>query len=215
MKTCTKCNKTKPVSAFGNHRKTHDGLRSSCKECAKTEGAAWYVANSERKRLSCAKYYAENLEKRREYAAQYYIKNAEKKREYYREYYLKNAERKREYSAKWYAENKERHSVVGAKWNSNNQEKRRAHSNNRRARKQHGCGKLSNGIANKLYTLQGGKCVCCGKPLGDNYHLDHIMPLALGGPNTDDNMQLLRAECNQQKHAKHPIDFMQQRGYLL
>jgi 5-methylcytosine-specific restriction endonuclease McrA len=45
--------------------------------------------------------------------------------------------------------------------------------------------------------------------------MDHIIPLALGGANTDDNIQLLRATCNLQKHTKHPIDFMQQRGYLL
>jgi len=36
-----------------------------------------------------------------------------------------------------------------------------------------------------------------------------------GGSNTDDNMQLLRKLCNLQKHAKHPVDFMQERGFLL
>ena len=46
-------------------------------------------------------------------------------------------------------------------------------------------------------------------------HLDHIMPLALGGSNTDDNIQLLRARCNLQKRAKHPVDFMRERGYLI
>jgi 5-methylcytosine-specific restriction endonuclease McrA len=76
-------------------------------------------------------------------------------------------------------------------------------------------GKLSPDLAERLYELQGGKCACCGKPLGEKYHLDHIMPLALGGANTDDNMQLLTARCNIQKSAKHPIDFMQERGFLL
>lgn len=75
--------------------------------------------------------------------------------------------------------------------------------------------KLSIGLPEKLYKLQKGKCPCCRLPLGDDYHLDHKMPLALGGENTDDNMQLLRAVCNMQKHAKHPVDFMQSRGFLL
>ena len=35
--------------------------------------------------------------------------------------------------------------------------------------------------AAKLFRLQRGKCPCCSKPLGNNYHLDHIMPIALGG----------------------------------
>jgi 5-methylcytosine-specific restriction endonuclease McrA len=76
-------------------------------------------------------------------------------------------------------------------------------------------GKLSSKLAARLFVLQKGKCACCLQPLGDDYHIDHIMPLALGGTNTDDNIQLLRAKCNLQKNAKHPVDFMQQRGFLL
>lgn len=41
------------------------------------------------------------------------------------------------------------------------------------------------------------------------------MPLALGGANEDWNIQLLRQRCNNQKKAKHPVDFMQSKGYLL
>ena len=76
-------------------------------------------------------------------------------------------------------------------------------------------GVLTLGLSLRLFQLQKGKCACCKKPLGSNYHMDHIMPLALGGTNTNDNIQLLRARCNLQKQAKHPVDFMQQRGYLL
>lgn len=70
-------------------------------------------------------------------------------------------------------------------------------------------------MAKKLYELQRGKCACCCKPLGNNYHLDHRVPLARGGRNEDCNMQLLRAKCNMQKSAKDPIEFMQERGFLL
>ena len=77
-------------------------------------------------------------------------------------------------------------------------------------------GRLSKGLAAKLFAMQRGRCACgCKQPLGDDYHLDHRMPLVLGGANTDDNMQLLRKICNLQKHAKHPIDFMRQRGFLI
>ncbi len=27
--------------------------------------------------------------------------------------------------------------------------------------------------------------------------------------------KLLRSKCNHEKHAKHPVDFMQERGFLL
>lgn len=76
-------------------------------------------------------------------------------------------------------------------------------------------GVLSQGLAAKLFDLQGGKCACCGKSLAQGYHLDHIMPLALGGMNIDGNMQLLTPLCNMQKSKKHPEDFMRSRGFLI
>lgn len=100
-------------------------------------------------------------------------------------------------------------------WAAANPDKRKANRNNRRARKKLVNGSLSKDLVSKLYRLQKGKCPCCAQPLGDDYHLDHKMPLALGGLNVDTNMQLLRAKCNLQKAAKHPIEFMQSRGFLL
>lgn len=100
-------------------------------------------------------------------------------------------------------------------WRARNPEAAIINSNNYRARKRENGGTLTRGIRNKLFKLQKGKCVCCGEPLGDDFHLDHRMPVALGGSNTDDNMQLLRKVCNLQKQAQHPVDFMQSRGFLL
>lgn len=88
----------------------------------------------------------------------------------------------------------------------------------RRARKLGACGKLTPGILRKLFFLQRGRCVVCrtkfGKEKG-SYHLDHIMPLALGGSHTDENVQLLCPSCNIAKGAKHPTEFMQAQGFLL
>lgn len=97
-----------------------------------------------------------------------------------------------------------------------NPEHNRRSARNRRARLMGCTGRPTAGIDERLLKLQRGKCACgCKRPLGDNFHRDHIIPLALGGDNTDENIQLLRARCNMQKGAKHPIDFMQQRGFLL
>lgn len=118
--------------------------------------------------------------------------------------------------ARIYAEDPKRNNQRNSEWRNRNPEKRRIVAHNRRARVRDAEGMLSHGLAERLIKLQRGKCACgCKQPLGDDYHLDHIMPLALEGTNTDDNIQLLRQRCNNQKHAKHPIDFMQQRGYLL
>jgi 5-methylcytosine-specific restriction endonuclease McrA len=131
-------------------------------------------------------------------------------RKYQAKYRLENAEKKKSAQIAWREKNREKENAQRRE----NPEKYRIHTHNRRALLK-SLGKLTPGISIKLFELQKGKCACCKKPLGTDYHMDHIIPLALGGTNTDDNIQLLRAKCNKQKGAKHPIDFMQQRGFLL
>ena len=126
-----------------------------------------------------------------------------------------NKERDMENKARWRAANKHRFSKYAATWRAKNPEAARLFKQTRRARKRNSQGKLSKDLRKSLFSLQKGKCPCCAQPLGDDYHLDHKMPLALGGSHTDNNMQLLRSLCNRQKHAKHPVDFMQERGFLL
>lgn len=120
----------------------------------------------------------------------------------------------KEYAAAWYAKNHDAINVKGAIYRSNNLDKRRVYANNYRAMKK-SSGRLSQGLAAKLYELQKGKCVCCSKRLSKDYHLDHIVPLALGGKNIDSNIQLLRSTCNLVKGATPPEQFMRQRGFLL
>lgn len=127
----------------------------------------------------------------------------------------KNPDKMRAAVTRWQAENPKKRMDANAAWLAKHPEAPRIFSLNRLARKKANGGKLSLGLAQKLFALQRGKCPCCGKPLGDDYHLDHKMPLALGGANEDWNMQLLRQRCNTQKQAKHPVDFMQSRGFLL
>lgn len=115
--------------------------------------------------------------------------------------------------ASYRAENKEKITAYIADWSQNNQDKRRIHRANRRAKTSEG--KLSADLVARLFVLQKGRCACCGNALADNYHIDHIMPLALGGEHCDKNIQLLNQKCNNNKHAKHPVDFMQERGFLL
>lgn len=114
----------------------------------------------------------------------------------------------------WIDRNRARRDTVYKRWVENNRHRIKVIQHNRRARVLSG-GKLSPGIEIRLYRLQRGKCACCGLPLGRDYHLDHIIPLALSGTNTDSNMQLLRKLCNLKKSAKHPVDYMRSKGFLL
>ena len=128
-----------------------------------------------------------------------------------KEWRARNPENAIEYRLK----NKQKIAAINALWASKNIEKMRTYTQNRRAAKRENGGSISPDIAKKLLVLQRGRCACCGIPLGNSYHLDHKMPIALGGSNSDDNIQLLTPRCNMQKHNKHPVDFMQSRGFLL
>lgn len=199
-KFCTKCGETKEISYFSKDRSTKDGFQTSCKCCKKAFNAAWNAANPEKRKQRKAVWNAANPDKVKAQKDRWIAANPEKVKAQHASYYEANKTH-----------------VIARKnaWRAANPDKKRLHRQNRRSMKLAAGGRLSSGLAIRLYKLQRGKCACCGLPLGDDCHLDHIMPLALGGTNTDDNIQLLRAKCNMQKSAKHPVDFMQQRGFLL
>lgn len=200
LKFCKRCNCDTERSKHGQ-----------CKQCK----ARWNTENKDKNLKYQAKYCAANQEKVRDRHAKYCEANPDKRRATFAKWRAANPDKVREQKSKYYEDNREKLREYAAKWHAENPEKSRIQSLNRRARKRAGGGKLSQGLAERLFELQRGKCACCKQPLGDDYHLDHIMPLALGGSNTDDNIQLLRSTCNQQKKAKHPADFMRQRGFLI
>ena len=205
---------------------TERNTKGDCKPCAKAYNAAWREANSEKikayrmenaEKVNSAKrvWAAANKEKVKARNLNFRKENPEKIRVISMNYRKENHNKVILATKLWRSKNPEKVKAYSREYLANNLESRRIWQQNRRSRELFNGGTLSKGLAEKLFKLQKGKCPCCHQPLGDNYHLDHIVPLAMGGSNTDDNIQLLRATCNNQKSAKHPIDFMQQRGFLL
>lgn len=245
MKTCTTCREAKSLLDFNIKKSSADGRATRCRACSKNAQAVYRAENSEKLKERQAVYRKNNPDKLRERKAADYLKRAEQIRKKSADWYRANKEKASIYGKKRYSENaeaiketvkkyrlanpekiklnqaehrlknKDKAKEYYAEWRAKNPEISRQHRRNRRARVKSAIGKLSRGLEKKLFKLQNGKCACCKLPLGDDYHMDHIMPLAMGGTNTNDNIQLLRARCNLQKNAKHPVDFMQERGYLL
>jgi 5-methylcytosine-specific restriction endonuclease McrA len=153
-----------------------------CKRCLTENTKAWRLANTEQ------------------------VKATKKT------YYLANSEFLKASFKAWRLANNERSNAYSAAFAKANPQQTRINNQNYKARALKNGGVLSKGLIAKLFALQDGKCACCDQPLGSNYHLDHIMPIALGGPNTDDNIQLLLARCNLQKGSKHPVEFIKQRN---
>lgn len=161
------------------------------KETASAYAKAYYAANSEKLKTKSAERLAANREKI----------NALERDRYKPEQH-------------WRKKNPDRNKEVVSAYLKENAHKRIVYEANRRARKASG-GDLSPDSKERLMKLQRGRCACCGDHLKQDCHLDHVHPLSKGGQNTFSNVQLLCKPCNLAKNAKHPIDFMQSRGYLL
>lgn len=226
MKTCTKCGETKSASEFGKASNRRDGLRCWCKPCSSIAGAAYRSANKEKVKAINAKWVAANPDKVAAISAKWKAANPEKAKAISAKWYAANPEKAKECCAKWAAANREKRRAYNAQWRMDNNgygtayraanpEAGRIHKQNRRARIRKNGGVLSKDLPERLFKLQRGKCACCGVKIDDVNHLDHVIPVALGGANEDWNMQLLCPPCNLSKGAKHPVDFMQQQGYLI
>lgn len=215
MKYCKKCGSETEHYEDGRckpcTRACNASYRAANQEKIKTLGAAYRAANTEKERARKATWRAANQEAIKAYRAA----NQEAIKARRAAYKATSSLNYRAYHEAYYVANSEIIKARQATRRANKRECIRIDNQNRRARKREAGGRLSVGIQEKLFMLQKGKCACCGLPLGDDYHLDHIMPLALGGEHTDSNIQLLRQGCNLKKSAKHPVDFMQQRGFLL
>jgi 5-methylcytosine-specific restriction endonuclease McrA len=113
------------------------------------------------------------------------------------------------------AANREKARQYTKEWATANPLKRRANQANYRARRSGAGGRHSAEDVAVLMQLQKGKCACCRASVADEYHVDHVLPLALGGTSDRENLQLLCPPCNMSKGAKHPVEFANQRGLLL
>jgi 5-methylcytosine-specific restriction endonuclease McrA len=198
---CSKCLIEKPLTDFYK-RNNARGVRRDCKRCAIARVSDHAKLNRDKKLVYLKDWRQKNIEA---------VREIDRVRS--REYREKFPERRKVINKKYRENNKEKVAESGKRWKQANPEAVRLMKQRRRCRK--GAEVLSKGIIRKLYKLQKGKCPCCNQKLGDDFHLDHVIPLALGGENTDRNIQLLRGICNLRKSAKHPVDYMQSKGFLL
>ena len=209
---------------------TERSKRGECKPCKNATNAAWRLANPEKVKATSAAWTKANLEKVRATSAAWRSANPEKSKAssatwqeanpekvkaLQSEYRENNPVKRKLDNANWRKANSSRERANKIEWLKANPEAKRIYTQNRAAKKRENGGTLSMNLAAKLFELQQGMCPCCNQPLGDNYHMDHIMPISLGGPNIDSNIQLLKQQCNLQKSSQHPIDFMQSKGFLL
>ena len=120
-------------------------------------------------------------------------------------YYQQNREQRLAYAAAYRAKNnallREKDRVRSQ--NEERAQQRRASRRKRKAMLKWGTDGIAHNAEDvaRLFVLQDGSCAYCGIVLQD-YHVDHIVPLARGGGNGPDNICLACPACNLNKKDK-------------
>lgn len=177
-----------------------------CIECSKAAFRKWNADNSEYNIERSRKWRENNIEKhlhqsRSRASKRYLLKKAD---------CLSYAKKYRSIE-----ENRQKSMARAREWTALNPEAVREHKRKnearRRARKFNVGGTFRLNDIAELFENQNGKCAYfqyCGHVFsGSKYQIDHINPLARGGSNTKENLQLLCRSCNARKGARDPSQF--------
>jgi 5-methylcytosine-specific restriction endonuclease McrA len=236
LKTCTGCKAGKPLHEFHRHKRSKDGVRQRCKTCRAQATAEDRSANPEKYRDQSRRYYEKNrvhvIARTSAYnkahpeivrqAQERYASNPEnhpKLLDSWKKYRTNNkpkvaAYRKAndlarlEYNKQYRLENRVRVAEYHREWKQKNRDARKMYFHNRRARR------LSAGVhtvaeIRHLLEVQAYCCANCETSVKDgDRHLDHWMPLYLGGSNTIENLQWLCRGCNLGKGRTDPIEWL-------
>lgn len=203
-KICVKCGSSerKPNGDCRQCALVRDhAYKSKHREKLAEQSRAYYHANRDHCNQKAAEWRKKNAEHKSERDAEYRAANPEKIAAYKRKHYLENTEKIKKRAADWIVNNPERVRIREKQYHINNPEIRVNAKAKRRSLI--GVDKLPYGTIPALFKKQNGMCACCGESLV-KYHVDHIMPLALGGRHIPENLQLLLPSCNHKKSAKHP-----------
>jgi len=221
LKTCNKCKRELPETREYFHR-NGDRLRAQCKRCMGESAAAYHAENKEDIAARAAAYCAENkediaarraayrAENKEDFAARAAAYRAENKEDIAARaavYYAENKEYIAARMAAYRADNKERIAAQRAAYQAAHPEKGNARTRNRLARIVGNGGTHAAVDIQAQYDRQKGRCYYCDTLVGDDYHVDHVIPLILGGSNGPDNLVVACPTCNTSKGAKHPMDY--------
>ena len=196
MKKCSKCGEIKELSEFNKCKSFKDGHQYSCRLCSKKH----YASNRERRLVSMKEYYENNKEKLLEYKKVWY-KSLDK-------------DVKREKNKAWYQANKE---LLHNKRQANREKKAKYDKAYREANKEARFEQVARRKALKKKLIPKHLITCptekdrllkiyrlralMNEVTGVDHHVDHMWPLADGGPHWSGNLQIIPAEENLSKGA--------------
>lgn len=190
QKQCSRCKLYFPSTTeyFARNKASKDGLKSACKNCTRAEHKEYYATNTEKCLAASDAWEQKNKEYVKTWCAKYY---QEQKEIYYKR------------GKDWRVAHIEQSRQHDKTWRDNHPEKIREKFNKRR----NAPGSHTAKDIKAQYLSQKGLCWWCGKPVKDNYHVDHINPLSRGGSNNPNNLVISCPTCNTSRQDKLPHEW--------
>lgn len=219
MKICKICKLEKHLSEFNKRSAEKDGIHKICRQCIRARKKEYYNRSPENIINRSREYRLKNKEKISASKKLKYSENPEPVRAAARKWAHENKDRRSAKCKEWREANKEYIKKAMRAWYSENIESVLASNRKRRAISKNAEGNHTAADVRAIFEAQRGLCANCNVRLfksgKQKYHVDHIMPLALGGSNWPSNLQCLCPACNLSKGAKHPDEWARQQGKLL
>lgn len=175
MKNCPKCNQVKPFEAFYRSSTHKSGYASWCIVCEKARNRAKNTLNTVSRNAKAKEW-----------------------RESNKATYLAGIER-------WRKANPGRHERLMKEWAENNRDKVNAKWMRRYANKKQRTPSWLTDAQHKQIELEYALADWCSTVMGEDYHVDHIIPLqgkTVSGLHVPWNLQVIPAKLNQQKSNK-------------
>lgn len=191
------------------------GFRKERPEYSAGYNKKYYEKNKQNLIDRAKNYYEENKHWLKDKKRDHYFANKEKYNLAGKKHYQENIEKYREYNLKYREDRLEELRKKDREWYKANPEIVKQRNRNCKARRKGAEGKFTNDDVKNIFNRQKGKCINCLKNIAKEYHVDHVIPIKLGGTNWPNNLQLLCPTCNLKKNAKHPIKWAQEQGRLL
>ena len=229
-KVCLGCGLLKPIEAFGNSKKGKVARCRACLNAARNPDPAIVQAIAQRKALRAlglkmcngcgaqkpleefspdARSPAKKQPRCKECAI------AWQKR--YRDTPI-GAARSKAVGEAWRAAHPDEIKAMGIAYREANPEKRAINNAKRNARLNEVEDTLTDEEVKRILKeskAAGHPCTYCGKSCGKRPTLDHIFPIAGGGPNSAENLTVACKSCNSKKHARSVLTMVNPKALLI
>ena len=191
---------TGTVTGYDRHRRAGEPACGPCRAAQTAYRDEWAKANPEKHAAYQRRWNEANKERLTEYHHRWREANRGRVREADRRSARKNRDKRREADRRRYEADKRKAVARVLRWQKANPEKHAEIERRRRARQRQvlTVSFTEERLAARM-AFWGNRCWMCGDP---GQEIDHVIPLALGGPHCLSNLRPACRSCNASKGAK-------------